>query len=181
MIRRRKEDEVIKEEKVLDVDATMQGTLTFRDPVNLRINGNFEGKLITKGSLVISDHAVVNANIDGESISIAGRVNGDIIARKELRLVSPAHVIGNIKAPGLVVELGARLDGNITMSSAQANTRSTNAVLMSADEVAKYLEVEPSVVADWAQEGRIPAFKESNTWKVDRKELDNWIASGKIK
>ena len=32
-------------EKILDVDASMQGTLSFNDPVNLRINGKFEGKL----------------------------------------------------------------------------------------------------------------------------------------
>ena len=31
------------EEKILDVDAAMQGSLTFKDPVNLRINGKFEG------------------------------------------------------------------------------------------------------------------------------------------
>ena len=46
---------------------------------------------------------------------------------------------------------------------------------------ARYLEVEPTVVTDWAQEGRIPAVRESNGWKVDRRELDEWIANGKIK
>ena len=43
--------------KILDVDASMQGTLSFKDPVNLRINGRFEGRLITKGTLTIGDRA----------------------------------------------------------------------------------------------------------------------------
>ena len=44
-LRRNKNQEP--EEKILDVNATMQGTMIFKDPVNLRINGEFEGKLDT--------------------------------------------------------------------------------------------------------------------------------------
>ena len=40
-----------REDKILDVDARMQGTVVFKDPVNLRINGSFEGKLDTRGNL----------------------------------------------------------------------------------------------------------------------------------
>ena len=36
-------------EKWLEVDASMIGTLTFKDSVNLQINGRFEGTLDTKG------------------------------------------------------------------------------------------------------------------------------------
>ena len=36
-------------QKVLDVDASLQGNLVFKDAVNLQINGSFEGKLETKG------------------------------------------------------------------------------------------------------------------------------------
>ena len=52
---------------------------------------------------------------------------------------------------------------------------------MSTEEVARYLEIEPSLVDDWASRGRIPAIKESDAWKIDRKKLDEWIASGKMK
>ena len=36
------------EERVMDLDANMQGTLSFKEPVNLRINGKFEGNLEMK-------------------------------------------------------------------------------------------------------------------------------------
>ena len=39
------------EEKILDVDAAMQGNLIFKDPVNLRINGKFEGNWKPKAIL----------------------------------------------------------------------------------------------------------------------------------
>ena len=45
-------------EKVLDVNASMQGTLRFDDPVNLRINGKFEGTLDTKGMLMVGERPV---------------------------------------------------------------------------------------------------------------------------
>ena len=49
------------EDKILDVDARMQGTIIFKDPVNLRINGSFEGKLETRGRLTIGENARVGA------------------------------------------------------------------------------------------------------------------------
>jgi len=177
---RRKGREEETTDKILDVDATMQGTLTFRDPVNLRINGKFDGKLTTRGNLIIGEQAVVNADIDGEAVSVAGRVNGDIAAREKLQLVAPGHVVGNINTPVLNVEPGSKLDGNCKMSSKSASSN-RDTIFMSADDVATYLEVEPAVVKEWASKGRIPAVKEANTWKINRQKLDEWIADGKIK
>jgi len=179
-MRRRKEREEEAQEKVLDVDASMQGTLTFKDPVNLRINGKFDGKLVTKGTLIIGEHATVNADIDGEAVSVAGKVTGDIVAHERLQLVSPAYVAGNVRTPVLNVESGARLNGNCKMDSSK-DVRKETAAFMTADEVARYLEVDTAVVSEWATKGRIPAVKEANAWKIDRKRLDEWIVNGKIK
>ena len=35
-------------EKSIEINAQMQGTLSFNDPVNLKINGNFNGTLEAK-------------------------------------------------------------------------------------------------------------------------------------
>ena len=40
-------------DKTVEIDAQMQGSLTFSDPVNLKINGQFQGSLDTKGTLTI--------------------------------------------------------------------------------------------------------------------------------
>lgn len=80
------------EEKILDVSAAMQGSLVFSDPVNLRINGKFEGKLTTKGVLIIGSDAEVKADISGEDLTIAGTVKGNIRASESLKLDSTAKV-----------------------------------------------------------------------------------------
>ena len=168
-------------EKILDVDASMQGTLIFKDSVNLKINGRFEGVLNTKGNLMIGEHAVVNADVIGETIIVAGKVNGNIQAAKELKLIAPACVTGDIKTPLLSVAEGAIFDGNCKMlSGAKADTVSkTN--LMTADELAKYLEVDASLINEWVMSGKIPASRDGDSWRFERSRIDEWIASEKTK
>lgn len=158
------------EEKILDVDASMQGTLSFKDPVNLRINGKFEGTLDTKGNLTIGQTAVVNADINGDNIIISGRVKGRIIAREILTLLPTAVVEGEIFPSKLNIAEGAILEGICKMLQDFLN----------AEELARYLEVDLNSILDWANTGKLPGRKEGDKWKFERKSVDAWIASGKI-
>ncbi|MBI3320525.1 MAG: polymer-forming cytoskeletal protein, partial [Candidatus Omnitrophica bacterium] len=63
---RRKEAQAPIQEKILDVTANMQGEISFKDPVNLHIQGTFEGKLHTKGQLTVGKTAQVKADIEGD-------------------------------------------------------------------------------------------------------------------
>ncbi len=179
MMRRKAREEEPKE-KILDVDATMQGTLTFRDAVNLRINGSFEGTLDTKGSLTISETAVVKAEIRGENIVIAGRVYGNVIAERELKLIPPGHVTGNITTPRLNILEGAILDGECHMTAPSANTSGHRKSILTAEELAKYLEVDTSMVFEWANSGKLPAYKDEDIWKFEQDKIDEWVANGKV-
>ena len=167
------------EEKVLDVDASMQGTMSFKDPVNLRINGRFEGKLETKGTLTIGQNAEVKADIQGEDITIAGKVVGTISALSRLNIIAPAHVTGDIRTPLLSISEGAVLNGRCQMGDSSTWQSSANKV-MSLPEVARYLEVETSLVEEWANQKKIPAVREENNWKFSKDEIDNWVAREKV-
>jgi len=104
------------EEKFVDIEAGMVGNVKFGDPLNLRINANFEGKLETRGTLIIGEKADVKAKIiKGDNISIQGKVEGDIICNR-LELSPSARVIGNIKVSTLVINEGAVLKGDCQMS-----------------------------------------------------------------
>ena len=177
-----KKDKKHEVEKVLDVDASMQGSLYFKDPVNLRINGRFEGILNTKGNLMIGEHASVNAEITGDSIIVAGKVNGNINALKELKLISPACVVGNITTPLLSIAEGAIFEGSCKMlaHSKTDEGRKQNA-MMTSEELAKYLEVEVGVISEWVNSGKIPGMREGDIWRFDRNRIDAWVAEGKIK
>lgn len=158
------------EEKTLDVDAAMQGTMTFKDPVNLRINGKFEGNLDTRGNLTIAATAIINADIIGDNIIIGGKVKGKITARERLTLLPQAIVEGHIYPAKLNVAEGAILEGQCTMLHDFLNC----------EQLAKYLEVELSSIMEWANSGKVPGAKENEDWKFERKAIDSWVASGKI-
>ncbi|MDD5137317.1 MAG: polymer-forming cytoskeletal protein [Candidatus Omnitrophica bacterium] len=158
------------EDRVITVDSAMQGSLSFKEPVHLRINGKFEGTLEVRGVLEIGDEAVVDATISGDDIEIAGRVKGEVSATKRIHLKEHAVIEGNIKTPMLHISEGAVFQGRCAMLGDIFDT----------ETLARYLEVDLSTIQEWASSGKIPAFKESNDWKFERKKIDEWISAGKI-
>ena len=168
----KKKDEI--EEKILDVDASMQGTIAFKDPVNLRINGSFEGRLDTRGNLTIGENAKVKAGIHGDNIIVAGKVTGDILATQSLSVISPAVIQGNISTPRLSVGDGAILEGQISMLNVPHGGQSPD-VTMTLKDVAQYLEVEARVVEEWAGQKKIPGRHENGGWVFSKAALDRWI------
>lgn len=102
-------------QEAIHIEAGMKGKISFSEAVNLCINGRFEGELDTKGMLAIGEKAEVNAKIKGEIILVAGEINGDIEAQKQLELMPTSRVIGNVKTPVLNIRAGAILKGNCDM------------------------------------------------------------------
>lgn len=166
------------EEKILDVDASMQGTIAFKDPVNLRINGSFEGKLDTKGNLTIGENAKVRASIHGDKIVIAGKVKGDVTATQSLSLIAPASLEGNITTPRLSVAEGAILEGQVAMLGVKEGDAPE--VNLTLKDVAQYLEVEAQVVEEWARERKIPAQQENGEWIFRKSAVDRWIQQERV-
>lgn len=160
MVRKREDD------KILDVNAAMQGSLVFADPVNLRINGKFEGTLTTRGNLIIGRDAQVKANIVGENISIAGLVNGNIKATERLTLTSTAQVIGDIEISRLAIEDGAVFNGKCKMAEGK----------ISLEELSDYLSIEENKIMEWVESGKIPVENEGDKLLFDRKEVESWIS-----
>jgi len=158
------------EEKILDVDAAMQGTLSFKDAVNLRINGKFEGKLDTRGNLTIGQSAQVYADMVGDNIIIGGKVRGKIIAKERLTLLPTAIVEGDIYPTKLNVAEGAILEGRCIMLHDFLN----------AEQLARYLEVDLNSIMEWANSGKVPGFKEGEDWKFERKAIDSWVSTGRV-
>ncbi len=167
----KKKDEV--QEKILDVDASMQGTIAFKDPVNLRINGSFEGKLDARGNLTIGENAKVTANIHGDNIVIAGKVSGDVFASRSLSILGTATLKGNISTPRLSIGDGAILQGVVSMQGVSATDGSD--VSLTLKDVAQYLEVEARIIEEWANTKKIPARFENDHWVFAKAEIDHWI------
>lgn len=174
-LRRSKDGDGSAQERWLEVDASMTGTLTFKDPVNLQINGSFEGTLDTKGKLLIGPKARVQATVRGEEITIDGTLSGNVTATVRMELRSNARMTGKLITPILVVQEGAVFHGTLEMLSGQ------DARWIGAEELARYLEVDMPTVEQWAKQGRLPAQQHGGTWRFERARIEEWLAQEKIK
>ena len=78
-----------------------------------RIDGLFKGIIVSENDVLIGPNGVIEANIFGENVTVAGNVTGNIVARGTLEILASGVLNGDIKAGSLVVEPGAVLRGNI--------------------------------------------------------------------
>jgi len=167
----RREQKQVPEEKVIEINAQMEGSLTFSDPVNLKIHGRYTGKMDTRGTLTIGPTAQVEANIIGENVIVAGKVKGNLIAKKMLVLMPTAVLYGDISTPKLNIVEGAVFQGHCHMLED----------VLSIDDLAQYLEIDIPAILELATTGKIPAVKEGDQWKFERAQIDQWAASGRVK
>ena len=168
---RNKDKEPEPQSRVLDVTARMEGSLVFQEPVSLRISGRFTGSLQTRGELTVGPQAEVQADITGESIIVAGKVNGKIVAKNSLKLVPPGVVTGEIWTPILEVQPGAQIQGSVQMGGQGS--------WMGIQEVAEYLEVESRLVEQWVREGKLPATQQAGQWRFEKSKIDEWVSTQK--
>lgn len=84
---------------------------------NVQIDGRLEGTVHTKGTLVIGDRAVVKAKIEAGNVICKGNIQGEVVAKESIKLLSPGFIDGTISAPRLSVETGGVFNGRVTMGT----------------------------------------------------------------
>ena len=97
----------------LDRGARVSGKLSFDSAA--RIDGQVDGEITSKDSLVIGETAVITAQINATSVVVGGKVSGDITATQRLEIRPAARVVGNLAAPILIIHEGATFEGQCTM------------------------------------------------------------------
>ncbi len=82
---------------------------------DLVIQGTVKGRISVKESLFVEGSGVVEADIETQNVEIAGQVTGNIVASDKVELKSDCRVIGDIKAPRVLIADGASFKGNVDM------------------------------------------------------------------
>jgi cytoskeletal protein CcmA (bactofilin family) len=99
-------------------DTVFNGSLTFDGTV--RIDGKFEGQVITDDTLIIGETGHLIAEISAGTVVCMGRVEGTVMASKKVEIHSTSRVVGNVKSPALYIELGGVLDGSCDMTGKES-------------------------------------------------------------
>ena len=100
-------------ETTLGEGVTFRGELTFERL--LRIDGTFEGELISKGKVIVGPKGQVKADLNLREAIIEGKVEGNITVEERLELRGTASVTGDITAKLLSVDEGVTLCGQVTI------------------------------------------------------------------
>ncbi len=86
---------------------------------DLVIQGTVKGKIAVKESLFVEASGVVEADIETQNVEIAGKVTGNILASDKVELKTDCRVVGDIKAPRILIADGASFKGNVDMDVAK--------------------------------------------------------------
>ncbi|NMB74960.1 MAG: polymer-forming cytoskeletal protein [Myxococcales bacterium] len=82
---------------------------------DLVVQGTVKGKIMLKESLLVESSGTVEADIQTQNVEISGAVTGDIQAFSKVEIKSDGRVVGNIKAPRILIADGAKFKGNVDM------------------------------------------------------------------
>jgi len=88
---------------------------------DLAIDGTFNGQItLPEQELTISATAIVNAKVIARSVTIAGRVEGNITATERVTLDSTAVVRAHLQTPSIAMREGAQFTGTVDPSRTEA-------------------------------------------------------------
>jgi cytoskeletal protein CcmA (bactofilin family) len=101
-------------ETTLGAGVTFRGQLSFER--FLRIDGSFEGELLSQGKVVVGPTGKVKANLNLREAIIEGCVDGNITVQEKLELRGEAVITGDIQARSLCVDEGVSIIGQVIVS-----------------------------------------------------------------
>jgi cytoskeletal protein CcmA (bactofilin family) len=100
---------------VIGAGITIEGEITTDEDVV--VHGTVRGKLQAKEGVAVESGAVVEADIHGGPLTVAGSVTGNITSTDRVDLQPGARVIGNVKAVRITIADGAQFKGNVDMDT----------------------------------------------------------------
>ena len=119
-------------------DVEIKGSIKFQQ--DLSVDGKVEGEISsTNGVLIVGQNAELRGEIKTKSVTVYGRVTGNITVDERCELKANAQLHGDLKAARLVIEEGATFVGKSEVAP--------NKVTQMKPEVVRQPDQQPKAVA----------------------------------
>ena len=109
-------------DSLIGAGTTIEGNLNFSG--GLRIDGQVNGNVVAEqgkpSTLVLSEHARVNGEVNVTHLVINGSISGPVFASEYMELQSKAKINGDVHYTTLEIQLGAIVDGRLIHSNSSA-------------------------------------------------------------
>lgn len=80
-----------------------------------RLDGKVQGEIFHKGTLIVSETAVIKGRVEVSVLILNGMIEGDVNANERVEIHSQGRLFGTIFSPALVVQDGGIFEGNCKM------------------------------------------------------------------
>ncbi len=111
---------------ILSNDVEIKGSIKFHN--ELIIDGRIEGEITSDGVLTVGENAEIKGEIKTKSVSVFGKVHGNITVQERCELKSKAQLVGDLRAARLVIEEGATFVGKSEVTPNKVNMPKTEIV-----------------------------------------------------
>lgn len=121
MFKNQKDDKVtqdfVNSNNIIGKGSTFNGNIDTYG--NLRVEGRIIGNVRSKSKIAVGQSAVIDGNILAQVAELEGEVKGSVEVTDVLILKPTCSISGDIIANKLVVEAGAKFDGQCKMGTAK--------------------------------------------------------------
>jgi cytoskeletal protein CcmA (bactofilin family) len=107
---------------ILSGDVEIKGSIKFQ--TELLIDGKVEGDINSDGILTVGENAEIRSEIKTKSITVYGKVHGNITVSERCELKSKCVLQGDLKAARLTIEEGATFIGKSEVTSGAFSAKS---------------------------------------------------------
>ncbi len=97
----------------LGKNTSFEGKISFEGMA--RLDGKFDGEIFSGDILILGENAVINGEINVDTLVVDGKMRGNVSATGKIEIHSTGRLYGNITTPSLVIEEGGLLDGTCKM------------------------------------------------------------------
>jgi cytoskeletal protein CcmA (bactofilin family) len=101
---------------IISSGVVIEGKLSSKG--NVRVDGVVKGDVNVAGNVTVGESGDINGEINADVITVSGKIIGKLNAKEKVVLESKAMLKGDLIAKILVVEAGAKFDGNSKMDGA---------------------------------------------------------------
>jgi cytoskeletal protein CcmA (bactofilin family) len=113
--------------------------------VDLDVQGFVDGEIAVGGDVTIDAHGMVGAGVRGRRLVVRGAVKGDLVGEEAILLEDGARVVGDVRAPRVVIGPGALVRGYVdTGEGGAAPARAPRAQAAARPAVAQPKAVPPA-------------------------------------
>ena len=83
---------------------------------DITIHGTIEGEInFRENNIYIGESGRINANVTAKNVSVEGEVKGELRASEQVNIKPSGRVVGDIRAPRVVLDDGCQFKGSVDM------------------------------------------------------------------